>query len=193
MKKYNYSVFCGSYNAFMQAYNKLSNIDTMHICIDNCINNHNAKVYQLYNINDISQYFNIDIDTICFIYSHSTHKLFIMHKALYCQAIYMLCSNTFQYYYFTQFEFTNIDTYLYSNVNFIFNNIDNIPLATLNKAYAAGAHIAGKLTDICYFNKLGNYSINQILLHNDTDNDTPALFEQVAVMLNNVLLYGKLV
>ena len=192
MKKYNYNVFCGSHTAFMQAYNKLSNINTMHICTDNCINNHNACVYQLYNINDISQYFNIDIDTICFIYSHNTHNLFIMNKSLYNQAVYMLCSNAFQYYYFTQFEFTNIDTYLYSNVNFIFNNIDNIPLAKLNKAYEVGAQIADMLTDICYFNKLGNYSINQISLHNDDNDATPALFEQVAIMLNNVLLYGKL-
>ena len=190
MKKYNYNVFCGSYNAFMQAYNKLSNIDTMHICTDSCINNHNASVHQLYNINDISQYFNID--TICFIYSNNTHKLFIMNKALYKQAVYMLCSNAFQYYYFTQFEFTNIDTYLYSNVNFIFNNIDNIPLDKLNKAYEIGAQIASELTNICYFNKLGNYSINQISLHNDNNDDTSALFEQVASMLNNIILYGKL-
>ena len=162
MKKYSYSVFCGSYNDFMQAYNKLSNIDTMHICTDNCVYNHNTSVYQLYNINDISQYFYIETDTICFIYSNNINKLFIMSKPLYHQAIYMLCSNARQYYYFTQFEFTNIDTHLYSNVKFTFNNIDNIPLAKLNKAYEVGLRVAGALTDICHFNKLGDYSINQI-------------------------------
>lgn len=192
MKKYTYNLFCGNYTEFMRAYNKLSNIDTMYICTDEYIDNYSASVHRLYNINDISQYFNIDIDTICFIYSRNNNKLFIMYKSVYTHAVYMLCDNAFQYYYFTPFEYTNIDTLLYSNIDFYFNNIDNITLDKLNKAYAIGSQIAGALTDLCLFNKLGNYSINQISLHND-NYDTQALFEQVTIMLNNVILYGKLI
>lgn len=191
MKKYTYDTFHGNYNDFMQAYSRLSYADVMLVCTNDYINNNNAQIHNITNINDIKQYFNTDTDIVCFIYYYQANRLFIMNELLYKQAIYMLCDNAFQYYNYVQCEHTTFDTILHSTIEFVFSDIDNVPLDTLSQAYTMGSHIANTLTDLCFFNKLGGYSFNQLSLHKG-NYDTLALFEQVNLMLSNVMLKGTL-
>lgn len=189
MKKFTYEVAKkGNYNDFLKAYNKLGIIDET-ILFKTEFWQGNFTAITLASIDEVACHIDVNNEILCYVYDYSNHTLYIMLNDVFDSVLYSLCDNAYQFYRYSQLD--GLDNLLISS-----NKVDSFKWVKGNdllEAYKVGSKVDNALIDLYHYNKLAGFSLDEIALHNnDIDSNTRELFEQVTIMLENVIAKGSL-